>query len=245
MEFQSRDNKLILPAIILGIAFIGAALIGSYSVVKLRAMNNTISVTGSAKTEVTSDQAKWNFDIRRDVSQSNLKDGYTLLTNDVVQVKKFLVEKNVSDTEYTISPVYTEQQYIPNQDRETPNKYTLRQTITVSSGDVDKITSLAEAANILVERGVFVSSSYLQYYYSKLPEVRVSLLANAIKDAKARAGEISSANGGEIGDLVSASSGVVQVMAPNSIDVSDYGTYDTSSKEKEITITVRAVFNIE
>jgi hypothetical protein len=38
--------------------------------------------------------------------------------------------------------------------------------------------------------------------------------------------------------------GVFQVTAPNSIDISDYGTYDTSSVRKQITAIVRASFTI-
>jgi hypothetical protein len=35
------------------------------------------------------------------------------------------------------------------------------------------------------------------------------------------------------------------VLAPNSIDVSDYGQYDTSSVEKEVMITVRTTFQVQ
>jgi hypothetical protein len=37
----------------------------------------------------------------------------------------------------------------------------------------------------------------------------------------------------------------VQVLAPNSEDVNDYGTYDTSSINKEIMVTVKASFEIK
>jgi hypothetical protein len=45
-----------------------------------------------------------------------------------------------------------------------------------------------------------------------------------------------------VGRLKSASSGVVQVLAPNSIDVSDYGSYDLQTIDKEVMLTARAVF---
>ena len=53
------------------------------------------------------------------------------------------------------------------------------------------------------------------------------------------------AGGKKIGVLKSASSGVVQVMAQNSVEVSDYGMYDTSKIEKEIMVTVKASFEIK
>ena len=85
----------------------------------------------------------------------------------------------------------------------------------------------------------------MEYYYSKLPEARVELLANAVADSKARAEQLAKAGGKAIGPLQSASSGVVQVMAPNSVEVSDYGMYDTSSINKEIMVTVKASFEIK
>jgi len=36
--------------------------------------------------------------------------------------------------------------------------------------------------------------------------------------------------------------GVVQVMPVNSVEISDYGTYDTGSIEKEVMVTVKALF---
>ena len=73
----------------------------------------------------------------------------------------------------------------------------------------------------------------------------MALLSDAIADAKARAVKLAQAGGKNIGALQSASSGVVQVLAPNSANTSDYGTYDTSSIEKNIMVTVKTSFEIK
>ncbi len=39
--------------------------------------------------------------------------------------------------------------------------------------------------------------------------------------------------------------GVVQVLSEGSIDVSDYGTYDTSKIDKEVMITVKTTFGLK
>lgn len=70
----------------------------------------------------------------------------------------------------------------------------------------------------------------------------MELLSEAVKDAQNRAGKIAQSSGNEVGSLKSASVGVVQVLPVNSTEISDYGTYDTSSIEKEVMITVRATF---
>jgi hypothetical protein len=91
---------------------------------------------------------------------------------------------------------------------------------------------------------VLFSTQSLEYTYSKLPELRVSLLKDAMTDARARANSIASSDGKGVGALTSASIGVVQVLSPSSTSVEDYGAYDTSSIEKEVMVTVRASFQV-
>jgi hypothetical protein len=91
---------------------------------------------------------------------------------------------------------------------------------------------------------VIISIDFLQYYYSKLPDLRVSLLSDAVKDAKSRAEKIAEGTGRAVGSIQSASSGVVQVLPVNSVEVSDYGSYDTSSIEKDVMVTVKASFRL-
>lgn len=73
----------------------------------------------------------------------------------------------------------------------------------------------------------------------------MSLLGAAVSDAKARAEQIAGATKQKVGKLKSAQSGVVQVLRSNSIDVADYGMYDTSTIEKEVMVTVRATFLVQ
>ena len=104
--------------------------------------------------------------------------------------------------------------------------------------EVDKVLSVAEKIYSLVPEGVNITASNLEFYYSKLPELRVSLLNDAMIDAKQRATMIAKSTGRRVGKVKSAKMGVVQVMAPNTIQISDYGTYNTESREKEVMITV-------
>ena len=140
-----------------------------------------------------------------------------------------------------------EQNYDYNQNNVTAAEkdYTLRQTVEVSSSDVAKIGELAQATQSIINKGVIFSVFPVEYYYKNLPEVRVTLLSSAVADAKKRAEEIVSGTGQKIGVLKSAASGVVQVLPANSLEISDYGTYDTSKVNKNIMVTVKAAFNIK
>lgn len=71
------------------------------------------------------------------------------------------------------------------------------------------------------------------------------MLGEASKNAKRRAEQLVANSGGKIGPLRSSKMGVFQITRPNSNEVSDYGIYDTSSLEKEITAVVNAEFYVK
>lgn len=239
---ENNKNSLINFGIVLGLALIISFGIASYTFYNIRA-GDYITTTGSAKMPVTSDKVKWTTNITRKVTLATTKDGYTKMENDLKEVKAFMASAGIPDTEITIQPIFMNEIYDNNYN---PDKnYNLTQTIEINSADVAKIDSLSKNTNALINKGVFFTTQSLQYYYSGLPEARIQLLAQAVKDAQARAGELASAGGKHIGALKSASSGVVQVLAPNSIDVSDYGMYETSTIEKEVMVTVKASFKIK
>ena len=83
------------------------------------------------------------------------------------------------------------------------------------------------------------------YYYTKLAELKIEMLASASKDARNRAEKISESAGGNIGELKSAVMGVFQITAPNSTEGYSWGgTFNTSSKRKTASITVNLDFSI-
>jgi hypothetical protein len=181
--------------------------------------------------------------IARKVAESNMQNGYSLLAKDADSVKLFLKTNSIADDTITSSQVFVEEIYkYDSNNNSGPREFNLRQEIVVQSKDVRAIDVLSKNVSELAQKGVFLMGNHLEYFVSNLPELRVSLLGDAVKDAKARAVEIAKAGGQSVGALKSASSGVVQVLAPNSIEVTDYGSYDTQSIEKDVMVTARATF---
>lgn len=240
---EQKHHPLVILGFILGGSFLVASLVGAFTVFRLRSLNDVVSVTGSAKMEVTADQGKWVSQISRSVRQSNLKSGYEQIAKDLVVVQDFLKQNGVDQSKVTVAPVFMMEIYNQNVDAE--KQYTLTQNIEVQSEDVQKLQNLSQRGGELISRGLIYSTNSLEFYYSKLPEARIALLSQAIDDAKARAGELAKNSGKKVGSLKSATSGVVQVQSRNSTDVSDYGSYDTSKIEKQIMVTVKASFTLK
>lgn len=243
---MENNNKTILwlnTKLILGLAIIISTLIGAYVFYQVRSFDNTLTVTGSATKQVTSDHVKWVGTISRVVKIATLKEGYADMAKDLTFTQDFLKSKNIGSDQIVISPILMDQNY--DQPQGAERTYTLRQTIDINSSDINNITEIAKNIQPLIEKGVIFSTSSLEYTYTKLPEERVAMLSFAVQDAKARASKLAESSGKEVGQLKSASSGVVQVMSANSLDISDYGSYDTSKIEKNIMLTVKASFTLK
>ena len=236
-------GKLIIFGVILGICLIIAAGIGSLTFYMVRTGTDTLTVTGSVKQKVTSDLVKWTGTFQRNIPQENLKNGYAQMKADEVLVLKFFKDNGFDESVVRITPIFMEApfQYDPN----APKEYILRQNVEVQSNEIQKITSMAKNTQILIDQGVIYSTNYLEYYYTKLPELRIALLKDAVSDAKMRAQKIAESTGLQVGSIKSANAGVVQVLQVNSTDISDYGAYDTSTIEKEVMVIVTAIFNLK
>ena len=227
--------------IIIGVSLIVTGAIISRTLLDVKKLDNIISVSGSAKQTVTSDSARWTGSFSRSILKDQLKEGYAAMKSDEKIVSDFFKSQGITKIE--ISPVFMNEVY--KNDSGAPKEYNLIQNIEVKSDDVNKMKELAKKSDQLTNQGIIFSANSVEYYYSKLPDLRISLLPSAIEDAKKRATAIAESSDRQVDSIKSVSMGVVQVMSVGSIDVSDYGSYDTSNIEKEVMITVKTVFGLK
>lgn len=232
-----------LPFIIGG-ALVLSTLIGSYTFYSTRGFENTLSVTGSTKERVTADIAKWTLRVEHIVEPSAVASGYALVGKDTVRVKAFLKQQGFTDSDITETSV-TSNDYYESYGQTQVRKLSVWQAVTAKTKDIALVEKASANTAQLATSGVRVTPQNPEYLISNLAELRVALIGKAVLDAQKRATEVTKAIGQSIGSLKSASSGVVQVMQPDSTDVSDYGQYDTSTKEKDVFVSVRAVFFVK
>jgi uncharacterized protein len=241
---EKTTNFVLIPAsVIIGLSLIAGTFIVSQAFYSVKKLSDTLAVTGSAKQQIKSDSVKWHSSFTRNVFLADVKSGYASMKKDETDVQKFLTDNGIDKSQMTISPVFMNE--IWKTDQNSPKEYALSQSVEVDGTDVAKITALAKNIQPLIDKGVIFSTQSVEYFTSQLEALRVSLLSDAIKDAKARAEKIAGSSGKKVGAIQSATMGIVQVMPLNSVDISDYGNYDTSSIDKEVMVTVKTVFRLE
>lgn len=153
------------------------------------------------------------------------------------------------DDELTVQPVFTETQAEEDYDTGEPTGrilgYAVTRTFQVRSDRVDEITELVEKSAQLLEEGIVVDGEPPEYVYTKLPSLRPALLEEATRDALARAEVLARATDADLGGLRRVTVGSFQVTAPDSTEVEDYGVYDISTREKDVTAVVNITLGID
>lgn len=234
------DRPFVFPALILACSFVLAASIAAYAVYAIRGFDSTLSTTGSATELVKADTAKWRISIYRSAPQSGIPGAYAQIAKDIDVVKAHFTTNTIAAEKIIVGATVSDQIY--NNDSNAPQLFNVHAEMTIESNDVDKVEELSHRIGVLLAKGVQVSPQQPEYYVSTLPELRITLLGKAIADAKARAVQLAKNGDTAVGALKSASSGVVQVLAPNSTNVEDYGSYDTTTIQKQVMVTTRATF---
>lgn len=228
-------------AALLGISLVLAAVLFGSFFYRARLESGTIKVTGAASRRYKADIAKWRISIGRSVGLTGLDAGYSALRADRDALLKFLAARAVPETCISVQPVNRGYNY----DRDgNVTGYTLSQSFDVVTSDPAAVEKLALNPDMLYEQGVALQNSSLEYYLSSLPDIKKELIAEATRDARARAEEIARNSGARLGRVESARAGVFQITEPYSTEVTDYGIYSTATREKDVTITVTASFGL-
>ena len=237
-----------LNTIIIAVGIIAAAIILGGSWKRTHVANESISVTGLASEDFVSDLIVWDGYFTADAT--NTKDAYAQLKKDAEVIKKYLIGKGLTEKEIVFSSVKinTDYEYVYNKEGGSTSKfkgYTLTQNVSVESKNVDKVETISREVGELIDLGVNYISYSPQYYYTKLAELKIKMLSKATEDARSRAESIATNAKAGLGSLKKANMGIFQITAQNSDEDFTYGgVFNTSSKNKTASVTVRLDFGI-
>jgi hypothetical protein len=204
--------------------------------------SQVISITGSARRNVTSDLVIWRA--RFSVQADTLMAAQQRLKEDRAKVEAWLRLHAIQD--FQLQPVQiADIRSRGNKDDDTTTKligYRVSQNVEIVSDKVDQVPRIASDSTALLEQGVEFISEPMDFIYTKAGEAKIELMAEATKDARARAEQIAAQGGRTIKQLRSARMGVVQINPRYSAATSWEGNNDTSSLEKTMITTVNATF---
>lgn len=231
-----------MSALIVAISLGLAGLLVMFGLWGITPEQNTIVSTGSARERVTADMAKMSAEMSVRLPSSQIQQGYKRIADYKKKVLEYYKAQGAQESDITFGSVYASEVW--NNNTNAPREFDFKQSVSVQSDDLAVIKKISDNSSTIIQNDVLYQAYAVEYYYSKLPEKRRELLGKAVSDARERANEIAKSSGDRVGPLKSARAGVVQVLAPNSQNVDDYGTYDTSTVEKDIVVSANATFGI-
>jgi len=238
-----------LNSLIIALAIIIAIGIVSISYKNRNRANDIINVTGLGEKDFTSDLIVWSASFSK--KRYELPAAYAALKADRDLVVKYLNKKKIKATDVVFSAVAIDKEFKYTYDdkgnqRSEFTGYRLTQKVEIESKEVDKIEAMSRQITQLINNGVELSSNKPEYYYTKLAELKVEMIAAATEDATQRAKKIAENADSKVGNLRYAQMGIFQIIAQNSNEAYTWGgAFNTSSKHKTATITMKLQFGIK
>ena len=245
-----KKNSWVSPFII-GICIVASCAAIAFGLMHFRSQSeHTIAATGSASVDFEADTIIWRGSYSAWAYSS--QDAYKKIRKDADLIMDYLVDNDIEENEIVFSSVDITRNYKDNYDDNgnyigsEPNGYTLTQSVTVTSGNVENVEWISRDISSLLDDGIELTSGSPEYYYSDLDALKLDLIDKASQNARDRIEIIAKNADAKVGKLKNSSLGVFQITAKNT-GTGSYsydGAFDISSRYKTATITVRLEYDL-
>jgi len=236
--------------ILISAAIVIAAIVLGNAYVKRSQAERQISVTGLSEKNFTSDLIVWEGYFSK--VRPDLKSASYELNKDKELIGEYLKKNGIEKKDIVFSAIEINEQvkrkYTASGEYmgEDFTGYKLTQSIQITSRDIEKIEELSRNITELINDGVQFNSKAPRYYYTKLADLKLELVSEATEDARQRAEKIAEKSGSSIGKLVTGQMGIIQITGQNSTEEYSWGgTFNTSSREKTASITMKLVYRVK
>ncbi len=235
----------ITGTIIIAVAVIISSGMLSKFFIKIRKEKN-LSVKGYAEQIVNSDVAKFYINVR--ARGANLEDMYARLQLSKDKIIAKLLHMGFKEEEITLGNICHENVYKKNDKGVETDEFLYlsgNRTIEVVTKQVELVSAKYRQLDVLLSDGVDMSTGTPEYFISNLDRYKLALLKKATANGLERAKVLAENSNGQIGRLLEARQGVIQITSPYSTETSYGGVYDTDSLEKSIKVVVTLEYLLE
>lgn len=244
------SRALVMLGLLLAVGMSSAALIMGLQVRHIGSGKQSITVKGLAEKPVKADSAEWS--IRLDVIGKTLPEALKSLRetrpalDDFLKTQGFASDEISAGTE-NIGPNMVMEETPAGHTRSVQRGYAASQTMIIKSRALDRMQAAAAAIPDLLSSGLPISADDPNFLVSQLEEVKMSLIADATKNAQLRANEFAATGDVKLGKMRAASQGAFYILAPGAaVDSAEYGgTYDKRTIDKTARVVVTIEYNID
>lgn len=225
-----------------------AAIQGNYAT-KSTQSSGQITVQGFAEVAHKSTLATWR------VSVNTTANSYAEATEqnktELLELIKQLVIQGLKPEAFDVKPISVVENleiYVDDRNKERSRKSVFKASrdFYVTTNDLDTLTKAFTKIQDLKATNKAISFDAPRYYLENVEKIKFDLIANATKDAKAKAEEFAKNSGVKVGKLTSATQEafVINAALPGN-ETPKENEQDTSSIEKKVRLVVTNKYTIE
>lgn len=200
----------IKEAIILAVGMIALGWFIKSGIDNFANKDRQVTVKGLAEREVNADQVSWSVSTTE--MGDDLPELYMRISQQADKIKAFLVRNGLNEKDITINPPTVNDLETNTWSENRKNyRYTASTTVTVYTKDVQKVNDVIYKQGDLLEQGVAIESGYPSYEYTSFQNVKLEMMAEAIKNAQKTAEEFAKASDSDLNGITTAGQGQFEI----------------------------------
>lgn len=250
-----RSREYAVPALALGVCLMLGLVLGGWVLgAEIKAMkmaDRYVTVKGLVERTVKSDRAVWAVSFK--TAGNDLPSVFGKSEADKNTVLKFFADQGISGDEVSVGQIRVvdrqTNEYGGNVDK--GSRYILTQTVTISSGDVDKVSRAGGKTAALVQAGVVLANGEngqqggIVYQFGGLNALKPDMITEATRNARASADRFAADSGSKVGPIRSANQGVFSITANEPGNGAEDGGGGEAQANASIMKKVRVVSTID
>ena len=199
---------------ILGVSIVLAALVLGIMMVctvrTLKSFDDTVKVRGLCEKEVPADRVVWRISYNEKSNDLAEVRNTIRRNNDVIV--KLLRDAGFSEDEIKVGTASYDDRYTwSNNVSQITFRYAVNQTVTVFTKNLDLVRKMQQTLETDLVNQNILASSYADYQYLGLNEIKPSMIAESLENARTAADEFAKNSHSKIGKMRTASQGYFEV----------------------------------
>ncbi|MCU1323682.1 MAG: hypothetical protein JWM43_3331 [Acidobacteriaceae bacterium] len=206
-------------AAVLGVCVMVGLIVGGWllggQIKAMKLGDRYVTVKGLVERTVKSDTAIWPVSFKE--AGSDLPQVFAKSEEDKQAVLKFFSSQGVTPQEISVGQIQVTDKLANEYGGNNAGpRYIVQQTVTVASGDVDKIAKAGQKTAELVQAGIVVGGGFgqgIKYVFNGLNALKPDMITEATRNARASADRFAADSGSQVGSIRSANQGVFSISA--------------------------------
>jgi uncharacterized protein len=235
------NNNVLGNVLLGGLLAVGVAVAGyfvSNTLYNAKVAINIAEVKGLAEKRVKADRVNWAIEYKViGKTKEEVPSLYTLAEKHQKKISDLLKENGFTESEIQLGVLnYDYQEYRDENQLLVDQAHTLKGNISVESDKVELVGKVRNSVNRLISEGLDIKNHAPAYRFTKLNEIKPSMLSEATKNARIAANEFAKNAGVTVGRIRNARQGNFYIRDAGL----EYG--DTAKIDKDVRVVTTISF---